>query len=183
MTHNKFRMLIAPVVLAACGCAPASEGGWQTDAATSTVTMYATKQGEWFNVVFTDFTAEIDFDPANPAAGRIVGVVQTNAIEAEDEQNAGYVRQYLETDVFPEARFESTAIVALEGYYQATGNLTLRDQTQPVTLDFEFTTGDKAHFSGQMVIDRFAFGIAPDVDPSWGGKDVTVQIELDLSGQ
>jgi len=182
MTARSFlKACIAPLALAACSSAPAS--GWQMEAASSTVTMYATKQGEWFNATFTDFTAEIDFDPANPAAGRIVGVVQTNAVEAEDAQNAGYVRQYLEVELFPEARFESTSIVALEGYFQATGNLTLRDQTQPVTMDFEFTTGEDAHFSGQMVVDRFAFGIAPDVDPSWGGREVTVQVELDLTGR
>jgi len=169
----------APAILIACSNAPAN--GWQTDAATSSVTMYATKQGEWFNVSFTEFTAAIEFDPADPAAGSIVGVVQTNSVDAEDAQNAGYVRQYLEVELFPEARFESTAIVAVEDYFQATGNLTLRDVTLPVTLDFTFTTGSEAHFSGQMIIDRYEFDIAPDVDPSWGGKDVTVQVELDLS--
>lgn len=178
MTPAGHRMLVAAALLASA-CAPASE--WQTKAETSTVTMYATKQGEWFNGTFTDFTAEIDFDPADPGAGRIAGVVRTNSIESDNDQDAGYVRQYLEVDAFPEARFESTSITALDGYFRAAGNLTLRDVTKPVTLDFEFTTGPEPHFSGQMVVDRFEFGIAEDVDPSWGGKDVTIQVELDLS--
>jgi polyisoprenoid-binding protein YceI len=165
--------------LAALSIAAAS--GWQMEAANSTVTMYATKQGEWFNGTFTDFSAEIDFDPAHPDAGRIVGVVQTNSIETGDPQNAGYVRQYLEVEEFPEARFESTSIEAVDDFFRATANLTLLNVTKPVTLDFAFGTGPDAHFSGQMTIDRFEFGIAQDVDPSWGGKDVTVQVELDLS--
>ena len=178
-TRKLIRLWLAPAVLVACSGAPAGE--WATDAATSTVTMYATKQGVWFNGDFTDFTATIDFDPADPAAGSIVGVVATDSIDTEDEQNAAYIRQYLEVDLFPEARFESTSIVAIDDYFQATGDLTLRDVTKPVTLDFSFSTGDTAHFSGQMVIDRFEFGIAPDVDPGWGGQEVTVQVELDLT--
>jgi len=178
-TRILLKVLIAPVALVACMGAPAGE--WQTEAATSSVTMYATKQGEWFNGSFADFTAEINFDPADPAAGSIVGVVQTNSIEAEDDQNAGYIRQYLEVDLFPEARFESTSIVAVEDYFQATGDLTLRDVSKPVTLEFSFATGAEAHFSGQMMVDRFEYGIAEDVDPSWGGQEVTVQIELDLT--
>jgi polyisoprenoid-binding protein YceI len=165
--------------LAALSLAAAS--GWQMKAANSSVTMYATKQGEWFNGTFADFTAEIVFDPANPGAGSIVGVVQTNSIETEDPQNAAYVRQYLEVEAFPEARFESTAIVAIEDYFQATADLTLRGVTKPVTMDFAFSNGPEAHFSGQMTIDRYEFGIAGDVDPSRSGRDVTVQVELDLS--
>jgi polyisoprenoid-binding protein YceI len=157
---------------------------WTVAPDTSTVTMYATKQGDWFDGVFADFDATIAFDPASPATGTIAGVVRTDSIETGDSQNNAYVRQSLEVDAFPEARFESTSIEATPEALLARGELTLVGQTRPAVLQFRFesdeSSPDRASFFGELNIDRFEFDIASDIDTGRAGRIVTVQIALDL---
>lgn len=146
--------------------------------------MYATKQGDWFDGVFHEFTATIEFDPANPAAGSIVGIVQTESIDTGDDQNDNYIFGYLEVEQFPEASFESRSITATEDGFEAMGELTLKGITKPAVINFTFTPAEgdvsAARFWGAMTIDRFAHDIAADIDTSWAGKDVEVRIDLAL---
>ena len=157
---------------------------WELGDETSTVTMYATKQGDWFDGVFHEFTAAIEFDPANPSAGSIVGVVQTESIDTGDDQNDNYIFGYLEVEQFPEARFQSQSITPTNDGFQATGELTLKGITKPAVINFTFTVAEddspSARFWGAMTIDRFAHDIAADIDTGWAGKDVEVRIDLAL---
>jgi polyisoprenoid-binding protein YceI len=175
---------IAPIAAFAAVSAVAAE--WATVPEGSGVTMYATKQGALLTGVFGEFTAVIDFDPASPEAGRIVGVVRTGSVETNDEQNDNYVRGYLEVEAFPEARFESATITKVPDGYRASGELTLAGTTNAAALDFTFVPGTEASgharatFRGTMTINRFDYGIAADVDTSWAGQDVSVLVELVL---
>jgi polyisoprenoid-binding protein YceI len=178
------RFGIGLLTFVACGFATAAE--WATVPDAGSVTMYATKQGASFSGVFKTFTAEIVFDPAKPQSGRIVGVVRTDSVATGDDQNDTYVLGYLNVEAFPEARFESTAIEPTADGYRALGMLTLAGKTHPVALDFTFSVdaeaepGPAAHFFGRMIVNRFDFDIAHDVDTNWAGRDVTVDVKLDL---
>jgi polyisoprenoid-binding protein YceI len=178
------RFGIGFLAFVASGFATAAE--WATVPDAGSVTMYSTKQGMPFSGVFKTFTAEIAFDPADLKSSRIVGVVRTDSVETGDKQNDTYVLGYLNVEKFPEARFESTAIEATADYYRAVGNLTLAGKTHPVAIDFYFVVDadakpkPTAHFSGRMVVNRFDFEIAHEVDTNSAGRDVTVDVELDL---
>jgi polyisoprenoid-binding protein YceI len=160
---------------------------WAVVPESSSVTMFATTQGAWFNGVFESFTATIEFDAEDPASGSIAGVVRTDSFSTEDTQHNSYVRGYLDVGNYPEARFESTSIETTPDGYRATGDLTLTGITKPAALDFTFVAGSEsslpaghAAFTGWIVINRFDFDIATDVDTDRAGQDVTVQIELEL---
>lgn len=160
---------------------------WTVDKDASTVMMYATKQGQWFDGVFHEFTASISFDPADPGAGTISGVVQTASIDTQDEQNDTFVAGYLEVEAWPQARFQSEGIAATAEGFRATGQLTLKGVTKPAVLDFTFTPASSgaagsaaALFYGAMTINRFDFGIAPEIDSHDAGQDVAVRINLSL---
>ena len=175
-------------LIALCGCAAAAASEWTLVADQSAVTMHADKQGSPFSGVFESFTAEIDFDPAAPGEGRILGLVETGSIESGDEQNNTYVVAYLDAAKFPEARFESKSIEAVPGGYRASGELTLKGVTRPVAFDFVFETRDgasvpaaSARLHGGMNLDRFDFDIASDLDVNVSGKDVYVEVELSLA--
>ena len=146
--------------------------------------MYATKQGDWFEGVFREFTANVNFDPAHPEQGSVVGLVQTESIDTGDDQNDNYIFGYLEVEQFPEARFESKSIAATNDGFQASGELTLKGITKPAVINFTFNLADgegsSARFWGAMTIDRFAHDIAADIDTGWAGKDVEVRIDLAL---
>jgi polyisoprenoid-binding protein YceI len=175
----------APAALAFAEDAVAVE--WTVVPESSTVTMYATKQGMWINGVFGEFSASIDFDPQNPAAGKIVGSVVTASVDTQDEQNDAYVHGYLHVEEFPESRFESQTIEATADGFRANGQLVLAGHTNPIALNFSFMADGEAvsgsgrtRLSGTMTINRFDFDIASDIDVNTAGRDVIVHVELDL---
>jgi polyisoprenoid-binding protein YceI len=173
------------LVVAIGSSAAAAE--WTVVPDSSAVTMYATKQGAWVAGNFEEFSASIEFDSADPQAGKIVGVVATGSVVTGDAQNDAYVLGYLNVEEYPQSRFESSVIEKTADGYRALGDLSLAGHTKSVALDFTFATGTEppaaaelARFTGTMTINRFDFDIASDIDVNSAGQDVIVQIELDL---
>jgi polyisoprenoid-binding protein YceI len=180
----RISVLVSATVI--CAFSAAAEE-WAVLPESSSVTMYAVRQGMPFGGVFREFTATIDFDPDRPEAGRLGGIVETGSIETGDAQNDTYILGFLEVEAFAEARFESTAIERTADGYRATGDLTVKDITEPATLDFTFTTTlasgaptGRARISGRMTVNRFDYDIASELDTIQAGQDVVVLIELDL---
>ena len=181
---HKIRYLAPLAAFAVIGAAEA--GGWNVAADTSSVGFVAEQQGGKFNGKFETFTATIDFDPASPAAGSIVGVVQTDSVDTRDyDRDASLVdNDWFHTSQYPESRFESESIEAAgDGMFVAHGNLTLKDKTKPIDLTFSFDqNGDAATFEGKMSINRFDFNVGQGWNDTYMvGKDVEVTIKLDLS--
>jgi polyisoprenoid-binding protein YceI len=183
-------LLLGASLVALTACAePASAAEWAAVPETSTITFTGTQQGSAFSGKFEEFTATIDFDPANPTAGKIVGVVKTESVTTRDSSRDTSLleRDWFSVDKYPEARFESKTIEKTADGFRANGELTLKGKTNPVVMDFTFTAGQNssapgtAQFVGKMKIDRFDFNVGEGWnDPSYVGQDVPVEIKLDL---
>jgi len=173
-----FLTLVAGIAMRA---AEASE--WQLVQDSSTVRFIGIQEGSAFRGRFENFSAMIDFDPANPAAGKIIGVVKTESVESGDEERDATLMEedWFDPENFPESRFESESIEQLDdGTFTAHGQLTLVGMSQPVTMAFEFEVVDStAQFSGSFDIKRLDFGVGWDAT-NWIGDDVAVQVELEL---
>jgi len=176
---------LAPLAaVAIIGQAQAAE--WTVAEGTSSVGFTAEQQGGKFNGKFSRFTATVDFDPAAPAGGSIVGVVETESVDTRDyDRDASLLdADWFNPADYPEATFESTSIEAAgDGSFVAHGNLTLKGTTKPIDLTFSFEQdGSTATFDGMMSIDRFAFNVGQGWNDTYMvGKDVEVQVKLDLS--
>jgi len=167
--------------LVAAGAAGASE--WQLVQDSSNVRFIGVQEGSAFRGRFENFTATIDFDPDNPTAGKIVGVVRMDSADTGDaERDATLLEEdWFNPDNYPESRFESERIEVLDdGTFAAHGQLTLVGVSQPVTMPFEFEVTDAtAYFSGSFDIKRLDFGVGWDAT-NWIDDDVGVQVELEL---
>ncbi|MGI9263142.1 MAG: YceI family protein [Woeseiaceae bacterium] len=161
--------------------AEASE--WQLVEDASTVRFIGVQEGSAFRGRFGNFSAMIDFDPAKPAEGKIVGVVKMDSAKTGDaERDATLLEEdWFNPENFPESRFESESVEQLDdGTFAAHGQLTIIGNSQPVTMAFEFEVADStAHFSGSFDILRLDFGVGWDAT-NWIDDEVGVQIELDL---
>ena len=173
-----FLMLVAGSAIRA---ADASE--WQLVQDSSVVRFFAVQEGTAFRGRFENFSAMIDFDPGNPSAGKIIGVVKMDSGKTGDAERDVTL---LEEDWFdpqnhPESRFESERIEQLDdGTFAAHGQLTLVGVGGPVTMVFEFEVSDStAHFSGDFDIKRLDFGVGWD-STQWIDDEVGVQVELEL---
>jgi polyisoprenoid-binding protein YceI len=174
-------LLLAVVASLATSTAGAAE--WQLIEDSSTVRFIGVQEGSAFRGRFQNFTATINFDPSDPAAGKIIGVVSMDSAKTGDaERDATLLEEdWFNPANFPESRFESSSIEALDdGTYAAHGELTIIGNSNPVTMTFEFEVdGSTAHFSGSFDILRLDFGVGWDAT-NWIDDEVGVQVELDL---
>src|SRR5690606_10359875 len=96
-----------------------------------------------------------------------------------------------EAEKYPQITFKSAKIESVgDGEYKMTGDLTIRDQTHPVTLDVEYAGagkdpwgGYRAAFSATGKIDRMAYGVKWNAPLETGGVLVgnDVKLHLDMS--
>ena len=173
------------VTLAAAGAlfSTAEAAEWQLVKDSSVVRFIGVQEGSAFRGRFENFTAMIDFDPQDPAAGKIIGVVKMDSAKTGDaERDATLLEEdWFNPANFPESRFESERIERLDdGTYAAHGQLTIIGISQPVTMTFEFdVAGSGAQFSGNFDIKRLDFGVGWEAT-NWIDDDVAVQVRLEL---
>ena len=177
------RWIALSALLAGAAVSTADASEWQLVEDSSNVRFIGVQEGSAFRGRFEQFSAMIDFDPKNPAAGKIVGVVQMESVASGDaERDATLMEEdWFNPDNYPESRFDSERIEQLDdGTFAAHGQLTLVGVSQPVTMSFEFEVTDStAHFSGKFDIKRLDFGVGWDAT-NWIDDEVAVQVELDL---
>jgi len=169
---------------AAAATEEAGAPAWTLDPAASTLTFTATYRGSDVEGGFRDFTADIRFDPENLEASSIDVAIDTTTAYIDSSEIS---RQNLAgSDGFANrehgtARFVSDTIDKDGDRYRAHGTLTIRgravEQSLPFTLDIE---DGRARAQGELVIDRFDYGIGEENDPGadWVGRDVTVRLSV-----
>ena len=134
-------------------------------------------------------TAHIDDDPG---ASHTTLTISAPSFTTGQEQRDGHVRSadFLDVENYPELTFRSTAVERDEDVYRITGELTIRDVTRPITIDFEFTGLAKdpfgnvrAGFEGSTTINRKDYGITFNAALETGGVLVSekVGLEFDVS--
>jgi polyisoprenoid-binding protein YceI len=150
--------------------APLPPNGWRVDMNHSAVTFRVRHLGiSWVNGLFKIWTGDLVFDPAHPEAASVTAHIQTNSVDTGNERRDGDIRSgnYLAVDSFPEMVFVSRQVQKVdETHFRITGDLTLRGQTHPVTLDAEMIgtmsgqRGKRIAFTATTTINRMDYGVA-----------------------
>ncbi len=133
---------------------------------------------------FTQWQAQMSFDPKQPEAGKVSFTIATGSASFGVAETETEVRKAAWFDIakFPQASFQSSAIKPVgAGRYEVAGKLTIKGQVRdivvPVTL-----AGNVA--SGAFTIKRLAFGIGSGewADTSMVADEVQVRFKLQLQG-
>jgi len=163
------RRLIAALVvllLAALPAAAAPAQAWSVDAGASRIGFSSTFGGEAFSGSFRRWDAQIRFDPKNLAGSSAVVTIDMASAATGDPDRDGALPQatWFSAKAHPRAIFRATGFKALGGdRYQASGTLTLRGVTKPLTLPFTLViTGDQAKMNARISLSRLAFGVGQD---------------------
>jgi len=133
---------------------------------------------------FKNFSSQIQFDPANPAAGKAAIEVDVASIDFGDD-NFNYelrTKPWFDAKTYPKATFTSSAIKPLgKDRLVVSGKLSIKgksaDVTVPVTLK---TEGTARVFEGTLPIKRTSFNVG---EGEWRDTDVVadeVQIRFRL---
>jgi polyisoprenoid-binding protein YceI len=206
---NRYARSLAMAVLlvpAALGAAAAQQGpggppppplppnGWRIDMGHSAVTFRVRHLGiSWVNGRFKGWTGDLVFDPAHPEAASVNARIQTTSVDTEHERRDADIRSanYLAVDSFPEMVFVSRSVQKVDdSHFRITGDLTLRGQTRPVTLDAEMTgtmsgqRGKRIAFTATTTINRNDYGVSFNrlmEGAQIVGNEVRITIDIEAS--
>ena len=129
---------------------------------------------------FTDWSATIRFGEAALDQSRVKVTIKTGSARTGEAQPDSTLPtdDWFAASSFPTATFEATKFRKTgEGRYVATGTLTIRGKSRPLTLPFTLKIrGDTATMAGSTTIDRTAFGIGFP-----GTEEVAAAVTLNVS--
>jgi polyisoprenoid-binding protein YceI len=139
---------------------------------------------------FNDFEGTIKVDGAVPARSSAKVVIKAASIDTRNAQRDEHIRSadFLELETYPEITFVSTEVRQTgDSTFEVTGDLTVKDVTKPVTVEFEFegTATDpfgnvRVGFEGSVTISRKDFGITWNAALEAGGVLVSDKIVLEF---
>jgi polyisoprenoid-binding protein YceI len=144
------------------------------------LTFNAEQQGAEFQGRFEKFSARLVIDVDQPDSNCLEATIDLNSVNTEYQERDDYLRgeEWFNVAKWPTAKFITRSLKAVgEGRYLADAELTLRDVTHPVPMEFSF---DGQHFSGRAKLDRRVFGVGQGMweDERMVGAEVTVDVDI-----
>jgi polyisoprenoid-binding protein YceI len=142
---------------------------------------------------FTEFGGRAHLDVANPPASSVMLRIDAASIDTGTPDRDAHLRSadFLDVERFPHLSFRSTEVEQVdEDVYRVTGDLTIKDVTRPVTVDFTLTGSAqdpwgniRVGFEGALAIRRTDWGLTWNTPLDTGGVLVSekIQIEFDVS--
>jgi polyisoprenoid-binding protein YceI len=138
----------------------------------------------------------IVLDENEPSNSTVEVTLDAKTLDTRIEQRDQHLRSgdFLDVEKFPVIKFKSTDIQGDEQNFKLTGDLTIRDITQPITLDvtYEGRTkdpwgGERVGFSATGKLDRRIYGLTWNMVLETGGltvgNDIKIQLELEAVKQ
>jgi polyisoprenoid-binding protein YceI len=138
---------------------------------------------------FTEFSGTAHVDSADPAASSVEVTIQVASVDTGVADRDGHLKSpdFFDAEQFPTMTFKSTAVVVEDGNWLVTGDFTIKDVTNPVTIEFEPTGSAKdpcgntrIGFEGAAVINRKDWGLTWNAALETGGVLVSDKIKLEF---
>jgi len=137
---------------------------------------------------FKSFDAQISFDPAKPASGKISFSVDMASASLGAKETDAEVQKsdWFSTAKFAKAGFQSTAIKkTAPGKYEVSGKLSIKGVSQDIVVPVSLTqTGGLTTAVGSFAIKRLGFKIGDNEwsDTSLVADEVQVKFNFVLTG-
>lgn len=138
-----------------------AEVTWQVDPKKSRLAIEVGVMGKPLAGHFDRWTAGISFDPSDPSEAVINVVVDIASLVLGSVKMQALSADFLNSADHPTGRFVSLSTTHRGGNrYEVKSELFLAGVRRPVTMQFDLSiSGNKATVVGEIVLDRFEFGI------------------------
>ncbi len=144
--------------------------------------------------VTSDVTGEVRVDPQNPGSAEIAAItINARDLTTDSDRRNGAIRRFIlqsERDEYQYIVFEPVSVEGLPAsvavgdsfQFQVSGNLTVRDVTNPVTFDMTVTPASESEISGigTAIVNYPDFGLAIPEVPSVTGVEDEVRLEIEF---
>jgi polyisoprenoid-binding protein YceI len=165
---------------------PALASEWIVDPAQSELTFTATESGKAFTGKFLSFEARITYDPAALEQATVDVTIPLAGMDAGSRERNDELQKtdWFNPAVFPVARYSAkgfTPAISDPPSLKTSGQLTIRDISAPVELQFALTpTGESLTALGTAKLDRSAFKLGLKDYPAGSSvsMDVTVNFKI-----
>jgi polyisoprenoid-binding protein YceI len=122
----------------------------------------------WTYGRFNELSGDFILDKANPANSSFQLTIKTDSLDTANKKRDDHLRSpdFFNVKQFPTTNFKSTAVKAIDGGYEVTGDLTLHGVTKPIT--FKLLGGKEAElppgthrvgFTADIILKRSDFGM------------------------
>jgi polyisoprenoid-binding protein YceI len=182
------RPFLSSFVLAAGLLGAAVASAQQVVPAQSEISFTSRQMGVPVDGKFSRWTAQIRFDPKQPAAGQVAFSIDTASAGFGSPETDAEVPKpaWFHVAKFPQATFQSTAIKATgPGRYEVAGKLAIKGSTRDVVVPVALVqSGATSTATGSFTIKRLDFKIGDGewADTSMVANDVVVKFKLALTG-
>lgn len=154
---------------------------WQISPAKSKIEFKATQNGAPVTGEFKSFQGDIDFDKNNLAKSQVKISVDISSVSTSYKEVGDTLKtpDWFDAKAFPKAIFTANDFKKTnENSYTANGQLTLRDKTLPLIVNFTFDkyTDKEAIATGKAELKRTAFTIGRG---EWAStKEIKDEVEI-----
>ncbi|TNM38273.1 YceI family protein [Nocardioides albidus] len=138
---------------------------------------------------FDDWNATAHIDTANPAASSVTVTINPASISTGSADRDGHLKSadFFDVETYPEWKFVSTEVSRDGDEWTITGDLTIKDVTKPVTIEFEENGSAKdpfgnirVGFEGDVTVNRKDWGLTWNAALETGGVLVSEKIKLEF---
>ena len=142
---------------------------------------------------FTDISTNLDLDdPNDPTTGRGSVTIQAASVTTGSEMRDGHLKgaDFFDVEKYPTITFTLKSIAKKGDDYEVTGDLTIKDVTKEITLDYEHSGSATDPYGNVKVggtltgsINRSDWGLVWNVPLGSGGVLVGEKVKLEIDGE
>ena len=142
---------------------------------------------------FNQITSDLDLDdPNDPTTGRGSVTIQTASVDTGNDMRDGHIKgaDFFDVEKYPAITFTLKSIAKAGDDYKVTADLTIKDVTKEITLDYEHNGSVVDPFGNTKVggtltgsINRSDWGLAWNVPLGTGGLLVGEKVKLEIDGE
>ncbi|MFC7503957.1 YceI family protein [Nocardioides sp. CPCC 206347] len=138
---------------------------------------------------FGDWSATAHIDTATPANSSVTVTINAGSVSTGNADRDGHLSSpdFFDVATFPEWKFVSTDVSRDGTDWAVTGDLTIKDVTKPVTINFEENGSAKdpfgnirVGFEGDVTVNRKDWGLTWNAALETGGVLVSEKIKLEF---
>ncbi len=142
---------------------------------------------------FTEIATNLDLDdPNDPTTGRGSVTIQAASVDTGSEMRDGHLKgaDFFDVEKYPTITFAVKSITKAGDDYKVTADLTIKDVTKEITLDYEHSGSATDPYGNIKVggtltgsINRSDWGLVWNVPLGSGGVLVGEKVKLEIDGE